>query len=84
MAIDIPDGWQQVVEEEGDTLRVIKEQIDNEESMGFHVYPPRENIFEAFKYFNPEQMSVCIIGQDCYHNPGEANGLAFSVENTQN
>ncbi len=43
------------------------------------VYPPREDIFSAFKACAPSDVKVVIIGQDPYHGEGQANGLAFSV-----
>ncbi|MCF0227311.1 MAG: uracil-DNA glycosylase [Malacoplasma sp.] len=42
-------------------------------------YPKKEDIFKCFNYFNIEDTKVVIIGQDPYHNPDQANGLAFSV-----
>jgi len=46
------------------------------------VYPPRELIFNAFKLTPLEKVSVVIIGQDPYHEKGQAMGLAFSVPDT--
>lgn len=43
------------------------------------VYPPGPLIFNAFNHCSFENTKVVIIGQDPYHNPGQANGLAFSV-----
>jgi uracil-DNA glycosylase len=43
------------------------------------VYPPRENIYQAFEVTPLEQVKVVIIGQDPYHQFGQANGLCFSV-----
>lgn len=43
------------------------------------VYPPRGKLFRAFQLTPPEAVRVVIVGQDPYHNPGEAEGLAFSV-----
>lgn len=43
------------------------------------VYPPKEKVFSAFKFFKPEDCKVVILGQDPYHGPNQANGLAFSV-----
>ncbi|MFP4091746.1 MAG: uracil-DNA glycosylase, partial [Cyclobacteriaceae bacterium] len=43
------------------------------------VYPPGKEIFRAFDLTPFEQVEVVIIGQDPYHGPGQANGLAFSV-----
>jgi len=42
------------------------------------VYPPTEDMFKAFKLCPWEDTRVVIIGQDPYHTPGYANGLAFS------
>ena len=43
------------------------------------VYPPRDMVFQAFKLTKPSDLKVVIIGQDPYHNPGQAMGLSFSV-----
>ena len=43
------------------------------------VYPPAGSIFRAFSLTCPEQVRAVIIGQDPYHEPGQAQGLAFSV-----
>ena len=43
------------------------------------VYPPEEEIFSAFELTPPEAVRVVILGQDPYHEVGQANGLAFSV-----
>ncbi len=43
------------------------------------VYPPRDMVFQAFRLTKPSDLKVVIIGQDPYHNPGEAMGLSFSV-----
>lgn len=43
------------------------------------VYPPRDMMFQAFKFTSPSNIKVVIIGQDPYHNPGEAMGMSFSV-----
>ena len=43
------------------------------------VYPPKEDVFAAFRLTPPEQLRVVILGQDPYHEPGQAHGLAFSV-----
>lgn len=43
------------------------------------VYPPGSKIFAAFDACPFDQVKVVIIGQDPYHNVGQANGLCFSV-----
>jgi uracil-DNA glycosylase len=43
------------------------------------IYPPMPLIFHAFNYFNIQECKVVILGQDPYHQPGQAIGLSFSV-----
>lgn len=43
------------------------------------VYPPREDLFAAFRLTPPERVKAVILGQDPYHEPGQAHGLSFSV-----
>lgn len=43
------------------------------------VYPPREDLFAALRLTPPENVKCVILGQDPYHEPGQAHGLAFSV-----
>ena len=43
------------------------------------VYPPAEDLFQAFALTPLEQVKVVILGQDPYHEPGQAHGLCFSV-----
>lgn len=44
------------------------------------VYPKAGDIFNAFHLTPLEKVKVVIIGQDPYHNPGQAHGLCFSVK----
>jgi uracil-DNA glycosylase len=43
------------------------------------VFPPEPDVFNAFKYTPYEDVKVLILGQDPYHDEGQAHGLAFSV-----
>ena len=45
-----------------------------------NVYPLRKDIFRAFELTPPAKVKCVIIGQDPYHQPGQAHGLAFSVK----
>jgi len=45
----------------------------------YSVYPPKGDIFNALKYSSYSGTKVVIIGQDPYHQPGQAHGLCFSV-----
>lgn len=44
------------------------------------VYPPSEEIFTAFNLTDINDVKVLILGQDPYHEPGQAHGLSFSVK----
>ena len=43
------------------------------------VFPPEGMVFRAFELTPPESIRAVIIGQDPYHDEGQAHGLAFSV-----
>ncbi len=51
----------------------------DEEYRNYKIYPPRELLFNAFKITPLTKVKVIIIGQDPYHEPGQAMGLSFSV-----
>ena len=46
----------------------------------FAVYPPNDQVFAALSYFSPTDTAVVILGQDPYHEHGQAHGLSFSVQ----
>lgn len=45
------------------------------------IFPPYENIFDALRFTDYDEVKVVILGQDPYHGLGEAHGLSFSVHN---
>jgi uracil-DNA glycosylase len=47
------------------------------EYQNYTIYPPRDMVYQAFKLTKPKDLKVVIIGQDPYHNPGQAMGLIF-------
>ncbi|MFM2359824.1 MAG: uracil-DNA glycosylase [Bacteroidota bacterium] len=53
--------------------------LKNEKAAGVTIYPSGKNIFNAFSLTPFDQVRVVILGQDPYHNPGQAHGLSFSV-----
>lgn len=53
--------------------------LEAEIKLGKSIYPPRPDIFNAFNLTPYSKVKVVIIGQDPYHGPGQAHGLAFSV-----
>lgn len=50
-----------------------------ERANGAHICPPQDKIFRALELTPPDKTKVVIVGQDPYHTPGVANGLAFST-----
>lgn len=69
----LADEWQKPYYQE---LRsFLKEEYKNET-----VYPPAEDIYNALKLTDYDDVKVVILGQDPYHEPGQAHGLAFSVQ----
>ena len=76
----IGNEWDSVLEEEfkKDYFLKIKEFTD-EEYKTKTIYPPKEQIFNAFKYCSINNVKVVILGQDPYHEEGQAHGLAFST-----
>lgn len=62
-----------------DYYRNLFEEIKEEYSK-YPVYPSSEDIFNAFHLTPLNKVKVVIIGQDPYHEPGQAHGLSFSVK----
>ena len=58
----------------------LAKQLDEEYS-NYTIYPPREKILRALELCPLWHTKVAILGQDPYHQPGQANGLAFAVNN---
>ena len=82
MDVRIEEGWKRELGSEFDkpyfgmlTNAVRMEYADPRVT----VYPPAGKIFAAFDNSPFSETKVVIIGQDPYHGPGQANGLAFSV-----
>ena len=55
-------------------------QFVKEEYASHQVFPPSEDIFNAFHLTPLHEVKVVILGQDPYHNDGQAHGLCFSVK----
>ena len=50
------------------------------EYMNKTIFPPYENIFDALRFTDYDDVKVVMLGQDPYHGIGEAHGLSFSVK----
>lgn len=54
--------------------------VQDERSSGKVIYPPEDEVLNAFRLTPLEKVRVVLIGQDPYHGPGQAHGLCFSVK----
>lgn len=80
MDVKIEPTWKKVLEPEFDKeyFRRLTEGVRREYASG-KVFPAGKNIFAAFQATPFPDVKVVIVGQDPYHGDGQANGLAFSV-----
>ena len=53
----------------------------NKEYQNKIIYPKKNEVFNAFRYTDYNNVKVVILGQDPYHGPNQAEGLSFSVSN---
>ena len=83
MDVKIEQSWKDVLsgEFEKDYFKKLTDFVRSEYLSGKTVYPAAKNIFNAFNLCPLSNVKVVIIGQDPYHEPGQAHGLCFSVEN---
>ena len=80
MNVRIEESWRQVLQPEFDKpyFELLTSFVRKEYSQK-QVFPPAPLIFNAFDSCPFDQVKVVIIGQDPYHEPGQAMGLSFSV-----
>ena len=80
MNVQIEDSWKRHLQTEFDKpyFEALTSFVRDEYSKG-RCYPPGKLIFNAFNLCPFDQVKVVLIGQDPYHEPGQAMGLCFSV-----
>lgn len=80
MAVDLGNDWDPILapEFEKDYYKTLRSFLI-QEYRNSTVYPDMYHIFEALKRTSYAQTKVVLLGQDPYHGPGQAHGLAFSV-----
>jgi uracil-DNA glycosylase len=81
MDVQIEASWKEVLKSEFTKpyfLEVVTH-LKTERLAGKTIYPPGSLIFNAFNQTPFSKVSVVILGQDPYHNPGQAHGMSFSV-----
>ncbi|WP_028023876.1 uracil-DNA glycosylase [Enterovibrio calviensis] len=76
-----PVTWDDVIgqEQEQDYLKQTLQAVAEARALGKVVYPPEEDVFNAFTFTELSDVRVVILGQDPYHGPNQAHGLCFSV-----
>lgn len=81
MNVKIQESWKSALADEFDKEYFIKltDFVRAQYLSGHRVFPEPKNIFNAFNLCPLPDVKVVIIGQDPYHEPGQAHGLCFSV-----
>ena len=81
MDVKIEDSWKKVLKDEftKDYFLQIVTFIKTEKAAEKIIYPPGGLMFNAFDKTPFDKVKVVLLGQDPYHNPGQAHGLSFSV-----
>ena len=80
MNVNIAPGWKECLQDEfekdyfSNLVQFVKKEYTSNT-----VYPPGKHIFNAFDQCPFKDVKVVILGQDPYHEPGQAHGLCFSV-----
>lgn len=79
--VQIEDSWKETLADEFKQpyFQSLATFLKKEKQAGKQIYPPGSLIFNAFNTTPFEKVKVVILGQDPYHNPGQAMGLSFSV-----
>ncbi len=81
MNVQIENSWKKHLQSEFDKtyFRELTHFIKTEIEAGKNIYPKGPHIFNAFALTPFDNVKVVLLGQDPYHNPGQAHGLCFSV-----
>jgi uracil-DNA glycosylase len=79
MSSTLPDAWRaRLGERVSSAFDAATDRVELERAKS-EVLPVRDDVFAAFALTPPDAVRVVVIGQDPYHGPGQAHGLAFSV-----
>lgn len=78
--IKLNSEWHSFIQSESNKeyFGFLVDKLDDEYN-NYTVYPKKEDILNAYWLTEPSKVKVVILGQDPYHEPNQANGLAFSV-----
>lgn len=78
---NIGNDWQSICDNEFSQLYFV--QLEEKVDIAYRdhlVFPPEDCIFNAFRYTPYHKVKVVLLGQDPYHDDGQAHGLCFSVQ----
>ncbi|MEM8727473.1 MAG: uracil-DNA glycosylase [Chlamydiota bacterium] len=77
----IEKNWHHFLREEIDKPYILdlKKFLEGERLRGETIFPPENEVFNAFKQTPHDRVKVVLMGQDPYHGQGQAHGLCFSV-----
>ena len=76
----LPADWRKILKAEFEKDYFLKLlEFVNKERETKTIFPPEEDVFNAFKLTPYQEVRVLLLGQDPYHGKGQAHGLAFSV-----
>lgn len=79
--VNIGNSWDGILKDEFQKEYYLKlREFLKAEYKSYTVYPDMWDIFNSLKYADFDGLKAVIIGQDPYHEPGQAHGLAFSVK----
>jgi len=80
MRVQLPADWKAVLAEELQKpyFHKLSAFVDRERAK-YQVFPPEDEVFNAFKWTPYQSVKVLLLGQDPYHDEGQAHGLCFSV-----
>ena len=76
----LPPAWRPLLQKalQKESFKALEKFLEEEYASG-EIFPPEEDLFSAFRLTPPGKVKVLILGQDPYHDDGQAHGLAFSV-----
>lgn len=76
----IPPGWRNILSDEIKKIYYHKlQKFVEKEQQKYNIFPSEKDIFAALKLTSFNKVKVLLLGQDPYHDDGQAHGLCFSV-----
>lgn len=82
MELELAEDWKKELSRElnSDYMQTLQKYLEYQYSEGVEIFPSKGLLFNAFNQTPFSLVKVVILGQDPYHGPNQAHGLAFSVQ----